>query len=320
MISVIVPVYNAAAYIAETLQSVQSQTFTDWEIVVVDDGSKDNSLAIAEEFGRQDRRISVHSQPNSGVSTARNLGLAKSRSDFPYALFLDSDDLLTPAALQTLLTLLEAHPEACAACGFLQDIDAKGQATAEYERLESLIDRRGVEGLRLVQRKPDAPVVFGDVCFHCHIITPGQVLVRKTALAKVGGFEAALAYVEDYDLWWRLTMQVGPIATTPKKTLLYRHHGTSISGNSAVRRRGAADFRWRLLTYPGMTSEQRKIARRGYAYHCVANLGFGVYYLRRGEVKHGLKHAALGVRDMLYYLRDLVRLQRQPAPTQPAPR
>ena len=210
MISVVVPIYNAERFLAEAIQSVQRQTVTDWELILVDDGSKDNSLAIAEELCRQDNRISVFSRQNSGVSTTRNFGLAQSRPDYPYILWFDNDDLLVPHALQSLKALLESHPEASAACSFLHDMDAEGRIIPDPDRLDPLISRRGVEGRRLVRRGPDAPLVFGDLCFRNHIITPGQVLIRKSALQSVGAFDVSRAYTEDHDLWWRLTMQDWP--------------------------------------------------------------------------------------------------------------
>jgi len=321
VISVVIPVYNATKYLAETIQSVQAQTCDAWEIVIVDDGSTDDTLAMAEELQKQDARISVRSQRNAGVSAARNLGLAKSRPDYPYALFLDGDDLLTPAALQTLHTLLGSKPESPAACGFLQDINADGQPRVESSRLEALTDRRGVEGLRLVRRAPDAPLVFGDVCFHNHIITAGQVLIRKSALQIAGAFDLSFFYLADYDLWWRLIMRVGPIAVSPEVVLKYRHHDTSMSSKSRVaRRRDPTDFRWRWMTHPDLSPEQRRVVPAGYFYHCAAGFGFGWHYLKRGEVKHGLKHAGLAVRNLLRCCGDLVRLRRYAALGRPATR
>lgn len=314
MISVIIPVYNASKYLAETVQSVQAQTYNAWEIVIVDDGSSDDTLAMAKQFQQQDRRISVRSQKNAGVSSARNFGLAESRPDYPYALFLDGDDLLTPAALQTLHTLLESRPESPAACGFLQDINADGLPRVGPSRLEALTDRRGVDGLRLMHRALDAPLVFGDVCFHNHIITAGQVLIRRAALQTVGAFDVSLFYLADYDLWWRLIMQVGPIAVSPDVVLKYRHHNASMSSKNRVsRRRDAPDFRWRWLTHPKLSPEQRRVVPIGYFYHCAAGFGFGWHYLKQGEVKHGLKHAGLAVRNLLHCFGDLARLRRYAA-------
>lgn len=310
MISVIIPVYNASQFLAETVQSVQAQTYDAWQIVLVDDGSTDDSLALAAKLQQQDSRISVFSQPNAGVSVARNLGLAESRQDYPYALFLDSDDLLVPDALEALHTLLESCPGSPAACGFLQDMNADGSPRLGPGRLEALTARRGVEGLRLVRRAPDAPLVFGDVCFHNHIITAGQVLIRKSAMQTAGAFDTAFFYTADYDLWWRLTMRVGPIAVCPDVTLRYRHHAASMSSKNRVsRRRDSPDFRWRWLTHLDLSPEQRRTVPIGYFYHALAGFGFGWHYLRRGEVKHGLKHAAIATRNLLQYTRDLARLR-----------
>lgn len=310
MISVIIPVYNAEKYLRRTVASVQAQTFTEWEIVLMDDGSKDSSLEIAAALCREDRRISSYCQANAGGSAARSHGIEKSNPAFPYVLCLDNDDLLLPEALQRLLALLELNPHTPAACGSLLDIDDDDAVIVGYDRLEPLTARRGVNGLRLVRRRPNAPLLFGDLCFRNHLVTPGQVLIRKTALRTAGAFDTSLIYIDDYDLWWRLTMQVGPIPVTPEPVLLYRHHASNLSGNKTAGRTGAAAFRWRLLTHPAMTPAQRRTAGIGYFYDCIAQFGFGLHYLRKGETQHGLKRLALGVRDTLRYFRDRVRAQR----------
>ena len=319
MISVVTPIYNASRFLVKAVESVQAQTFPHWELILVDDGSKDDSLTLAQRLSEEDGRIRVFSQQNAGAAAARNYGLFQAQADYPYALCLDSDDLLLPNALEVLRALLEAHPEASAACGFLKDIDADGGVIPNHHRLEPLDHRHGLDGLRLVRRKPDAPVTFGDLCFRNHIVTPGQVLMRKSALAVVGGFVPGLVYVEDHDLWWRLAMQFGPIAVTLKPVMLYRHHGSSLSSNNAAPRRGAAAFRWRLLTLPEMSVKQRRIARAGYLYNCLAMVGFGANFLRQGRVKPGFKYAALGIRNVCYYFRDLVRSRLPSASDSPMP-
>lgn len=91
-ISVIIPVYNAEKYLAETLDSVLNQTFTDFEVIAVNDGSTDNSLNILNEYGNKDSRIKIFSNSNSGVSTARNTGIEKASGE--YICFIDADDLI----------------------------------------------------------------------------------------------------------------------------------------------------------------------------------------------------------------------------------
>lgn len=98
MISVIVPVYNVAGYIDKCIESVISQTVDDWELVLINDGSKDNSLEICEQYAQKDARIKVFDKQNGGVSSARNMGIEKSTGD--YILFLDGDDYLESTLLE----------------------------------------------------------------------------------------------------------------------------------------------------------------------------------------------------------------------------
>ena len=98
--SIIIPVYNVEPYLRECLDSVLAQTFTDWEAVCVDDGSTDGSAAILAEYAARDSRFRIVTQPNGGLSAARNTGLDHARGD--YILFLDSDDWLEPSALESL--------------------------------------------------------------------------------------------------------------------------------------------------------------------------------------------------------------------------
>lgn len=104
-ISVIVPVYQAEAYVQDCVESVRAQTFADWELLLVDDGSKDASPALCDQLAAADGRIRVFHKPNGGVSSARNLGLREAAG--AYAAFLDVDDRLEPQALETLWCLRE---------------------------------------------------------------------------------------------------------------------------------------------------------------------------------------------------------------------
>ena len=103
IISVIVPAYNLENYVAITIESVIAQTFSSWELVLVNDGSRDNTLLVCKNYAKQDKRIVVCDQPNGGVSKARQTGFLNSRGEF--ILFLDGDDVLTPDALDTMIRL-----------------------------------------------------------------------------------------------------------------------------------------------------------------------------------------------------------------------
>lgn len=104
-ISVIVPVYNAEKFVGKCIESVQTQTYTDWQMILVDDGSKDNSLEVCQGYAKKDNRISVIHQENAGAGTARNTGLAKATGD--YVVFIDSDDYVD----KDYFALLAKHNE-----------------------------------------------------------------------------------------------------------------------------------------------------------------------------------------------------------------
>src|SRR5438552_1151783 len=98
-IAIIIPAYNAERYIAETIESVIAQTLSDWELVIVDDGSADDTNGVASRYAARDARIRALITPNRGVANARNFGFAKSSADAEFVMFLDSDDVLEPDSL-----------------------------------------------------------------------------------------------------------------------------------------------------------------------------------------------------------------------------
>ena len=111
-VSVVVPAYNARKYLAECLESVCAQTFTGWDLIVVDDGSVDDTAAIVRPYCERDPRIRLHIQENGGVASARNRGLALADPQTEYFLFLDQDDFLHADALETPLGALEGTDSA----------------------------------------------------------------------------------------------------------------------------------------------------------------------------------------------------------------
>ncbi|MBR6933705.1 MAG: glycosyltransferase [Bacteroidales bacterium] len=111
LFSIIIPVYNVEKYLRECLDSVLAQTFEDWEAICIDDGSTDRSAAILEEYAQKEARVKVISQPNGGLSAARNTGLKAANGE--YVLFLDSDDWLEPNALDVLASKLDGEDMLC---------------------------------------------------------------------------------------------------------------------------------------------------------------------------------------------------------------
>ena len=112
LVSIIIPVYNSEKYLAETITSAISQTWNNKEIIIIDDGSTDNSLTIAESFANE--HIKIFSQPNKGASAARNKGLHEAKGD--YIQFLDGDDLLMPNKIEVQLAQIAGKPSKLATC------------------------------------------------------------------------------------------------------------------------------------------------------------------------------------------------------------
>lgn len=136
LISVISPVYNTEKLLPRCLESILAQSFQDFEVILVNDGSKDNSASICEAYAAKDSRIHVIHQNNSGVSAARNAALdwVMENSDSKWILFVDSDDWVHPQIMETLLNLAETYQVKVSACGFLETSD--GTLVVNEEQLQ----------------------------------------------------------------------------------------------------------------------------------------------------------------------------------------
>ena len=209
--SVVIPCYNHAGYLGETIQSVLAQTHPADEILVVDDGSLDGSAEVAEKYAAAHPAVRLLRQKNAGRSAAANYGLAESKGDF--LVFLDADDRLLPHALASGLAQLEAHPEAAFAAGHCVHIDADGKP------LETL----GQEVLT-----EDA---YAHLLEENFIWNPGNVLFRRGAVEAVGGFDTRLRHAEDYNIYLRITRNQ-PIVSYGEVVAEYRQHPNNKSKNA----------------------------------------------------------------------------------------
>ena len=164
-VSVVIPAYNAARFIRQTLDSAAAQTFRDFEIIVVDDGSQDETAQIVESFGE---RVRLIRQPNGGVSKARNVGMEQARGE--YIAFLDADDLWEKSKLEQQVALLDENEQI-------------GLCYAAIERVD--------ENLRSFEQK--MAVTSADHCrtlllSGCYI-TCSTVMMRKRLFEQIGGFD-----------------------------------------------------------------------------------------------------------------------------------
>jgi glycosyltransferase involved in cell wall biosynthesis len=208
-VSVIVPVYNAARYLESALASVQAQTFSDFEIVVVDDGSTDNSKALLEKLAARDPRIRIVSRPNTGIVGALNDALAASRGEFIAR--MDADDLCLPQRFAKQVAFLRAHPVCvCVGSAFLY-IDAAGSLIKECARPadHETIERELLSG-------------NGGVIIH------PSAMFRRAAIEQAGRYREKAQWIEDLDLYLRLA-RIGTLSNLPEVLFHYRFHEQSVN-------------------------------------------------------------------------------------------
>ena len=229
-IGVLIPAYNSERYLAGSVQSVLGQTIENWQAVIVDDGSSDRTAEIAARLSSQDDRIRVVSQSNSGVAIARNRAFAACSPECDYLCFLDSDDLLEPAALETLSTRLKHNPTAIAAHGTARFIDHDGRGT-RYSEIEGQVrGRYAVVGNEIVATPNAGETTFAMLIVANCIVTPGAALIRRSALEAAGEFDQAMSPCEDWDMWIRLA-RLGDIAFVDQHVVAYRRHATNATND-----------------------------------------------------------------------------------------
>ncbi len=141
MVSVVIPVYNAQATVARCLDSVLAQTYDDWEILAVNDGSADDSLDILRRYAQRDARVRVMDQPNGGVAAARNRGLGEATGD--WVQFVDSDDTLLPDAMERMVRAMETNQSDLAIAPYVEIMGGK-RHTRALMRWEGTLDQRSL--------------------------------------------------------------------------------------------------------------------------------------------------------------------------------
>jgi len=269
-VSIIIPVYNAGKYIARTLASVQNQTLSDWELILIDDGSQDTSAEIIRTCIAGDPRMHLIQQSNAGVAKSRSRGWHESNLHAPYLIFLDHDDTWEPEALSLLVTALDSDMTACAAYGQSRYIDESDQqhsphfiAQHHYYLDEAIRRRRTVIGDHL-EDQPDAlRTSFATFAYNNCILSPGAVLLRRSALDKFQNalvFDPAYAPCDDWHLWVRMSRNAD-FLFVPHILFNYRLHSSNVSNDSVVMARGWQTVMSDIATSPDNTSEQKRIAR-----------------------------------------------------------
>ena len=181
LVSVIIPTFNRGWIIKEAIESVLAQDFTDFELIVVDDGSSDDTAEILDAFGGD---IKIIRQSNRGVSAARNRGIEASAGR--WIAFLDSDDLWLPQKLSRQVSFFDAHPDAM------------------ISQTEEQWVRNGVRVNPRLRHRKFSGMIFERSLALC-LVSPSAVMIRKRLFSDVGLFDESLPACEDYDLWLRVS-------------------------------------------------------------------------------------------------------------------
>jgi len=260
LVSVILPTYNRGWILKEAIDSVIGQDFKDWELIVVDDGSTDDTGCLLEGYGR---RLRVHFQPRRGVSAARNAGIQKAAGR--YITFLDSDDLWLPGKLAAQVDFFSANPKAVAC------------------QTDEIWIRRGVRVNPKRYHLKSSEALFERSLKRC-MVSPSAVMVRRFLFDEVGLFDENLPACEDYDLWLRVTCRYS-VALIPTPLIIKR------GGHADQLSRGAGLDRFRIdalvkrLDAGVLSNTQRKAAAAVLREKCGVYAGGCLKRGRRAEYR-----------------------------------
>lgn len=209
LISVILPVYNAERYLGEAIESILVQSLRDFELIAIDDGSKDRSRTLLEKIAVTDQRVRVISRPNTGIVGALNDGLAAARGEFIAR--MDADDWVTAQRFEKQVAFLRQHQNCVCVGSYFNYMDADG-ALIKWNPRET--DHNAIE----------RALLSGDGGALIHPV----IMARRAAIVQAGGYRVEAQWVEDLDLYLRLA-RIGELSNVPEVLLHYRYHTQSVN-------------------------------------------------------------------------------------------
>lgn len=291
LVSVIMPCYNAEEFLEASIKSVQAQTHTNWELIVVDDGSRDSSLNILKKFSASDERIKYFCQPNKGAGPARNRGLREAEGQ--YIAFLDADDYWEHVFIATLLNKLLSTGSALVYCGW-QNVGVKNKESLPYVPPDYSLGNKAIELLSACPWPIHA------------------ALTKKVVIDSVGQFDENLSSCMDYDLWLKIGTQFD-ITLAPFVMSYYRHHGNEQITKNTVRIAKNHFFVQKnfLRKNPNLVKTLSKRKVRELTLGELLNRAYIAYWKRdlrsaRQLFRLVMKHGYGGSKDWLYMLPSLL--------------
>lgn len=264
-VSVIIPTYNRASMVVEAVESVLAQEMVNYELIVIDDGSTDDTEGRLAVYGSP---LKYYQQQNAGVSAARNRGLEHSTA--PLVAFLDSDDLWLPSKLRVQHEYMTQHPE------------------VHICQTEEMWLKNGRQvNPKKHQQKPSGNIFQRslDLC----LVSPSAVMMRRDLFEKVGYFDEELPVAEDYDLWLRISVE-HPVQLLPKPLVIKRGgHSDQLSAGSGIDLYRIKALE-KLLRSGKLSVEQYELTFRALQRKCLI---YGEGCLKRGRVQEGERYLAL---------------------------
>lgn len=215
LLSVVMAVYNGEKFLPETMQSLLTQTLTDFELIVIDDGSSDSSLQLLQDYAARDQRIRLVSRENRGLVPSLNEGCRMARA--PYIVRMDADDVAHPQRFEKQFAFMQANPELLGAGCQVLLIDVDG---APIKAMGTLIAHAAIDA--------DHMAGLGGAIIH------PSAIIRRDALEQVGYYSDDYPCAEDLDLWLRIA-EIGRVANMEEVLLSYRQHPGSIGASSRER-------------------------------------------------------------------------------------
>ena len=271
-VSVIIPTYNYARFIGQAIDSVLAQTYQDFDIIVVDDGSTDDTRERVARFPQ----VRYLYQANQGIAPARNTGLRASRSEL--VVFLDADDRLLPEALATGVGCLNANPD----CAFV---------SGHWEIVSNFF-----------HPLPTSPIVcvtsdhYRAFLDYNYIGTVGQVMFRRPILESVGGFDSSVPGCDDIELYLRIARD-HRVACHDKVVMQHRRHGSNTSGKREMMLRSMLQVYQSQLPYVQGKPELENVQRKGIEF-CQKFLAIELKKQKRDRIKSNwLVNAIIQLRD-----------------------
>ena len=253
-VSVVIPCFNASRYLPSTLRSVLSQQAVDLEVIVVDDGSTDDTAALVL---RSFPEVRLVRQANAGVSEARNRGVREAR--YPWVAFIDADDIWLPGKLAAQAEQLANRPDCLMSYTAWQV-----WVSQEPEPGSALLTELAAASTDTARWSGPSGDIYADLLADCHVWT-STVVIQRDLFVSLGGFDPKRNVGEDYELWIKASRRTA-ILKVPLPLALYRHHGGNVTqrapeANHKAEVIGAAIASWGWISPWGRPADKRAVKR-----------------------------------------------------------